>query len=446
MNTRESTHYRGAMRRLVASMTGARFFPCAVLMHFLVRAIGVWGRPAGRFPDSSGFESLSFFGENLRFWPVPLAYRIADTDGLRIALQVLAGTAAWTWLAVVLSRGSRFPRSVIVAVLLLGAVPQVTRWDLAILSESLGITLTVAAIAASVSLARRPSFSSRMVWLTAMVGCAFVRPTHLIVVIVCLVGTSWTLAVSRGRRGIFAMAVLVVIGAWGVNLQSGNTGMSVLNMYTVLMERIVTNDERWEWFVEQGMPDLPGMREATAYDFSGVLPDEVARIVELPPDQTPPSLMRVGGIELANWVRDKGWSTYARWVITHPDDTWERISSLTPAVADPPNDDFLPLENRVIVPRLLFQGWWLWALVLVAGTAAAHSRPTTRRAARAIAAMTITTLAIHSVGILASGIEHPRHGATAAVALRVLALCAAILALGGAPSGAADAHERRPSV
>lgn len=434
------------MRRLLASVTGPRFPHAAVVLHLCIRVIGVWGRPAGRFPDSSGFESLSFFGDNLRFWPVPLAYRIADTDGSRIALQVLAGTAAWTWLAMVLARGSRFPRTVTAAVLVLGTVPQVSRWDLAILSESLGISLTVAAVAATVSLARRPSFVSRAVWVTALIGCALVRPTHLLVVVACIVGAGWTLAVSRGTRGIATTAVLVLVGAWGLSLQSGNRPMSTLNMYTVLMERVVTNDVRWEWFVARGMPDVPGMREAIGYDFSGQLPAEVARIVDLPPDQAPPSLMRVGGTDLAEWVRDRGWSTYARWVVTHPDDTWERVSSLTPAVADPPNDDFLPLEHRSVVPRILFRGWWIWGLILVAGIAAAHARPATRRVARAIAAMGTVTVAVHVAGLLASGIEHPRHGATAAVALRVLAVCAAVVALGAAPSGDADEAGRRPAA
>lgn len=431
------------MRRLLASVTGPRFLHAAVALHLFVRTIGVWGRPAGRFPDSSSFENLSFLGENLRFWPVPLAYRIADTDGMRVALQVLAGTTAWAWLATVLARGSRFPRAVTAAVLVFGAVPQVSRWDLAILSESLGISLTVAAIAATVSLARRPTLASRLVWTVAMTGCAFVRPTHLLVVAACLAGAGWILVASRGTRGVATTVVLLLVGAWGVSLQVGNRSMSTLNMYTVLMERVVTNDARWEWFVARGMPDVAGMREAVGYDFSGQLPDEVARIVDLPPDQAPPSLMRVGGAELAEWVRDHGWSTYARWVVTHPGDTWERVSSLTPAVTDPPNDDFLPLEHRSLLPRLLFRGWWLWGLVLVAGVAAAHARPATRRLARAIAAMGGVTVAVHAAGILASGIEHPRHGATAAVVLRVLAVCAAVTALGSAPSGEDDGAGRR---
>lgn len=412
------------MRRFLRLPSGVRFVWFVATLYFVLRGASSYGRPAARFPDTLGYESLVFHGANDRFWPVPLAFRFAQTMGARVFLHVVIGTVAWAWLAIVLSRSSRFPRAVMSIVLITGLVPQVVRWDLAILSESIGISLAVAAVAATVWAARSPSMTSRLSWFAVVIPCAMVRPGHLVVLAVCTVGALTIVATSRGRRMVAASLILVAASTWGWSLLAGNRPTSELNLYTVLAERVVTNDATYAWFVSHGMPDIPGMRTAEGYDFTGDLPPDLATFVNLPEGQQPPALVRAGGLELATWIRAHGWRTFARWTITHPSENWSRIASLASTTLDPPNDDFLPLEPRTLVPRALFRGWWLWIIAGVAALAVGFARPGGSRSARALVAMAFTTAAVWALALLASGIEHQRHAATVAVVVRVIALAA----------------------
>jgi hypothetical protein len=58
-------------------------------------------------------------------------------------------------------------------------------------------------------------------------------------------------------------------------------------------------------------------------------------------------------------------------------------------------------------------------------------RVSRRRQFFALCAMSSCTVVVYCINLLASGIEHPRHASAAAVAIRVLALSAVVLALPG---------------
>ena len=412
------------MARFVRLPRGSWFTLSAILAYALLRGWASLGRPSASFPDSLGYETLSFSGHADRFWPVPLAYSIADSAGARVVLQVLAGAAAWGWLSVVLARRSPFPRVFTVAVLAVGLVPQVVRYDLAMLSESLSISVTVAVVAATLDTVRAPSPGARAVWFVLMCTCAMVRPVHLVVLLACTAWFAGSTLLARERRISILAIACIAAALWGGFLLRENRSTSELNLYTVLAERVITNDARYQWFVDRGMPDVPGARSAEGYDFAFRLPDDLADYVDLPEGQLPPTLVRVGGMDLAQWIRQHGWSTYARYVAEHPSDTWSRVSSLTPRVVDPPNDDFLPVDTRSVVPRWIFQGWIVWSIVgltsLIAGLVRKESEP----AARVIAAMAICGVLVHVATLLTSGIEHERHSVTIAVLLRVLVMAA----------------------
>jgi hypothetical protein len=195
----------------------------------------------------------------------------------------------------------------------------------------------------------------------------------------------------------------------------------------VLQERVITDDSRFEWFTQEGMPVSPHMREATGYDYIDQLPSDVSAIIPLPKGQVPPALMRVGGAPLAQWVHDSGWKTYVRYVVTHPSDTFSRVTSLTNATLSAPNDDFLPLENGPMIPRVLFGSWELWSIVTAGALLLVFFK--SQKDFLFLASMCVTLVAVYATTLLTSGIEHPRHSVTSAVALRLIAIVALVYAL-----------------
>jgi hypothetical protein len=415
------------MHRLRQLMRTSTFTPLAMFLAFAIRVLASIDRPIARFPDSAGYETFHFLGEIDRFWSVPFLYAFFDNDAGRVALQVVVATATWSWCALILSRMSRYTRTVLTAVLLLGISPQVVRYDLALLSESLGISFFVFTIAASLHLRKNRNTFSVIIWLVSLTLCIYTRPVHLWVLVVVLLPPIATFIAHRGRTiSLTTVALLVIAGGAFLQLRA-NSSTSALNFYTVLQERVITDDSRFDWFTQQGMPVSAGMRDATGYDFTDQFPPEVAAIIPLPEGQVPPTLMRVGGVPLAQWVQDNGWKTYAHYVLTHPADTFSRLTSLTNATLSPPNDDFLPLENGPMIPRVLFGSWELWSLLTAGALVVVFLK--SRKDFMYLASLCITLIAVYATSLLASGIEHPRHSVTSAVALRLIAVVALVYAL-----------------
>lgn len=394
--------------------------PLLVLVYAVARTAVVWGLTPQRFPDTEGYLHLDFLTPSFRLWPVPLVYALVHSDVLRVAVHVGAGVAAWGLLASVLSSGSRFPGTVRVLVLLVGLAPQVVRYDLTILSESLAISLGVATVALLVRSAERggPDLLTAVVF----VVFAMTRPQHLLLLFMVGAVVLVRAVVRRAVPGVVGIIVLCASVAGGLMLKS-NSPMSDLNMYTVLTERVLNDDARFAWFTAHGMPDVPGMREAQAYDYIEQLPADVRGYLAVPAGQAPPSLMRVGGMDLARWVHNHGWSTYARYVISHPADTRARLTALAGPTMDPANDDFLPLASRAVVPRWLFPPWELCAVVTAAGAVFLLGARNRRRVG-ALLVCAAGTFFLYAVNVMSSGIEHPRHVTLAAVLARVCVLVA----------------------
>lgn len=415
------------MRRLSQLMRTPVFTPLVIVIAFFIRASSSLGRPIARFPDSLGYETFHLFGSVDRFWPIPFLYSIVTTDTGRVLLHVVIGSSAWAWCALVLSGRSKYPRMILATVLLLGLSPQIVRYDLAILSESLGLSFMVFAVTATVDLLRRRSPLSLGIWLVAISLCANTRPVQLFVLIIALAIPLLKFVASRGRQISTSTAVLLFVLLTGFLQLRGNANTSTLNFYTVLQERIMLDDARFDWFSNHGMPVVTGMRNASGYDFSGDLPPDVSNIITLPAGQQPPTLMRVGGAELAAWVVDKGWTTYARYLVTHPHDSFSRLTSLTNETLSPPNDDFLPLDNGAMIPRVLFGSWELWSVLGLGSLVLVFLK--NRQDFAVLLGLSVAGSGVFVLSMLTSGIEHPRHAVTTAAALRLIALVAIVFAL-----------------
>lgn len=433
------------MRRLFALTQKTPQTAVAILLYAALRAGASIGRPVARFADSTGYETLRFAGSIDRFWPVPLVYHLVQSDTMRVAAQVTIGVLAWSWLSLVVARTSRFPLAVLSAVLIVGLTPQVIRYDLVILSESLGISFAAMAVAATVSLMRSSTNAARIIWCVSMTLCAMTRPVNLVVLFAC---AGWcVIRFIKSSRLTLAVptAVLGLLAVWGIVLLQGNNSTSMLNLYTVLAERVVPDDGRYAWFVAHGMPDVVGLRQSDGYDFGGPFEPALADVVTMPTGQVPPAIIRAGGVPLATWVRDHGWRTYARYVLLHPADSWSRVSRLASPTLSPRNDDFLPVDSRSIVPRAVFGDWRAWTLVGLAAMAIALLRSRSMSMVKAMSAMYALVAIVYVAGLFTSGIEHARHSVTVAVLLRVLPLVALAVSLPARTLTERDGFDDAPS-
>ena len=405
------------------------FFYIASVVAFAVRATASISYEAVRYPDSLGYDTVNFFTRTDRPWPIPFVFSLAGSDSARIVVQVILGMSAWIFLASVLSSLTRYGRTVFVLTLVLGLSPQVIRYDVAMLSESLSITFAVTAVAATLYRLRTKSMLSAVIWGTALTMCALSRPTHLIVVAVCLLPSFITFVRSRGRKVTLTTLALLTLFMAGIVSLRTTSHVSLLNMYTVISSRVLSDDNRFSWFVDHGMPNIPNMRSATGYDYAGDLPPDVAAVVQLPVDQQPPQLMRVGGVELATWLKDNGWRTLARYLITHPTDALSHASQLLEPTLNPPNGDFLPLKIGPMIPWTMFLNWQLWTLVSCAALIAGLVQRQSRSMALLIAGFLFATWSIYFVTVHTSGIEHVRHATTVSTMIRVLGLVSLVALL-----------------
>lgn len=87
------------------------------------------------------------------------------------------------------------------------------------------------------------------------------RPTHLIIAVACALVSIAVFIQSRGKRMVIATPALILLLVWGYATVNNNRSVSNLNMYTVLMDQVLRDDAQYNWFVQHGMPDIPGIRE-----------------------------------------------------------------------------------------------------------------------------------------------------------------------------------------
>lgn len=417
------------MRRALLPLRMPWFGIVISVVSLAIRALAAIGQPAQRYPDSVGYDSFSFLSQTNRPWPIPFIYSLAGSDTSRVVVQVVLGTLAWSSLAWVLSRTAKWQRTTFIATMALGLSPQIIRYDVAILSESLSISLAVFAIAATLYRSAVQSSVATAWWAISLTLCVLSRPAHLLIPAMCVVPVVWKFVASRGKKlsttGVGFIALFMV----GVFTVQQSQPMSLLNLYTVISSRVITDDQRFDWFVKQGMPNVAGMRQANGYDYVEQLPPDVADTVKLPVGQQPPTLMRVGGVELATWLTDNGWKTVAKYLVFHPKDTLQHAHMLADPTLNAPNGDFLPLQNGPMIPWTIFGTWQLWMLIFIACSGILFAKTSGRQQAVMLLSMCATTALIYLATVHTSGIEHVRHVAPYAAALRILGLSALLMAL-----------------
>jgi hypothetical protein len=227
----------------------------------VLRVFASAGLPV-RFPDTPTYLPLNFLGQDARLWTIPLVWNLADTDMLRVAVQVVFGVVAWTVLALEVGRliaDVRVRWAALALVLALGLVPQVTEWDRCLLSESLSTSLLVLLVA---SLLRVSTGRSRAP-VAAAIGITtlwiFTRQLNAILFLVLLplvLGyVAWRL---RGRERVAVAAALVLIGGWSTLALTADTRQSqaveTWNSVQIVETRIAVNPAALAFFEARGLP------------------------------------------------------------------------------------------------------------------------------------------------------------------------------------------------
>lgn len=422
--------YRMVMRRFTSLLRIGTFYVLAVCVYSAIRFMSAAGETATRFPDSLGYEHVTFIGTNERFWAVPLFYSVVHTSHQRVLLHAIVGSLAWAYLAWQIGLLARWRKTMIAAVLLIGLTPQVIHFDLAILSESLGISFAVASVAATLHLVHSHSRLATCSWLLFTTLMVFTRPTHLVVLFACAIYCVMAYVFSRKKRRKTSALILSVLSLWGFMQLSGNESQSTLNFYTVLQRRILPDDSSYAWFINNGMPDIIGIRNARGYGTVQQLDPAVREIVQLPPKQTPPMSMVIGGSSLAEWVKSRGWSTYSSYVLAHPSSIRSIFAKRTSQSLSASTEAFLPTQSHSFVPRQIFNPWWAWSMILFSSLLITWFSRARAVVARALTVSTLLASVVFVLSLLMSAIEYERHSVTVAVILRVLALASFAAATG----------------
>jgi hypothetical protein len=161
---------------------------------------------------------VSFTGHSPRLWGAPLLFSLFSSDRARATAQWMIATAAWASVALVLSTlVRRFAVKITLAslTLLLALTPQVASWDLAILSESLSISLGLITFACLIGFARDGSRVLLSIGIVSGLWWTFTRPEIRLFVALVAAMLVWIAVRSRAHRRPASIAALLLVGAIG---------------------------------------------------------------------------------------------------------------------------------------------------------------------------------------------------------------------------------------
>ncbi|NDD97971.1 MAG: hypothetical protein EBZ93_10800, partial [Actinobacteria bacterium] len=244
-------------------------FTIAVLI-FVMRVVGpLWraGMPSF-FPDSASFLKVARLGPfSPEFWfterPVgmPLVFWLVGFDVRWLAVvqstayAVAAAFLCATLLRVLSSRWLAWAASALVASI--AAQPRFALWCVEALSESLGLTTSVIALAFWIAFANHPSRRMLTISSVATAAWALTRDSHglpLMIVVMALAFGTWRLREPAMRRT--ALRCTLALGltfAYVVVSQ----GVSNRNQYPLMNNvglRILPDESMTNSFVDKGMP------------------------------------------------------------------------------------------------------------------------------------------------------------------------------------------------
>jgi hypothetical protein len=409
------------------------------LVYVVLRLVVVLSvrRTFGDFPDSSTYRQaatgpeysyLSFAGNAMRPFTVPLLYTVLPNDGARVTAQLVLSVAGWLTLAGVVAsvlQDRRVRVAAFVAVLFFGSTYLVTTWDLAIASESLTITLGVFSLAAWLRFGARPTGWSAVAVVVTTTLWMFTRAQAFPLVLLLAVGVlAWSFRGDGRLHKVAVAGLLGLVAVWGfVSVKNQEHSYAARNGQGVgifsetfalnLRFRILPDAAATAWFREQGMPDpagLEGHRRATLAedDWAG----------------WPAFFDRYrADAELTAWVDDHGQAALTRYVLQHPAAMARQFGGDLPDVLVPDRASVAYVDSPVVlgpldrvatpyadsgVPGLPIL-WLLVGCIAMAVIAATRRRPVAWSTLTVAGGLLVISLAGIFLGWLGSPVEFARH-------------------------------------
>jgi len=325
-----------AVERLIALLKSQAFW--AVAIFAVVFAVGVPPvQDARLWPDSG-----SYLGQSSARMPVyPLIASTFENRYAVVLFQFVLSICAWCWFGWVVGRAP----GVLFACLFAISAP-IVMWDLAVLSESVCISLLVASLAATVLLYRRWSPSRFASWAAIVLLFALTRTTNMFLVPFLALPF-----VVKGRRQLLLALSTVLIASLIADVYSRTAGASLrrLSLINVYTGRIMLKPENYGYFVERGMPLVAEMEPFVRKTGRS----NARALFEACP-------------EFATWFDRYGATTYYKYLVTQPANyKWPWLS-----VVD--NVNFIDFDyvDGTLAKRVYFHlihyylivylPWWIW--------------------------------------------------------------------------------------
>jgi hypothetical protein len=273
----------------------------------VLRLSATIGSPITAYPDSPSYFVFKLWG-GVRFPVITAIYALVGDHRALVTLQAVFGALSWSLAAVVagalvMPRGIRYGFQI--AVLLLGLTLPMTRFDNALLSESLSISIAVLLAALFLRLACRPSTRLAIVVFVVAAVWALIRQNNAQLILIAAVAVLVLGLCGAHRRMAAGMAAgFVLLGLLGLLLANSNNQIEQYNTAQLLDRRVVHNPARNAWFRAHGMPNAEA---AVARQQALAGSDTVDSIISLQHDPI-----------FGAWLLDKGPSTYFHYLVTHP--------------------------------------------------------------------------------------------------------------------------------
>jgi len=379
-----------------------------VLAFVALRLYATLGADIGRSGDTPGYFELGLWGAR-RFPVMTSLYTLVDAPRAIVTIQAVVGAACWATAAVVV--GALVGRGwislgLIAAVLGLGLTTPITRFDSALVSESIAISLAVLLTALLLRLSCHPSRRGAIAVLVVVLLWTFTRQSNPMIVLLVAALVLIVPGALRPRRfSLRFTGALAVIACAGLVLASSNTVVQEVNTAQVLQRRII-GEAHEAWFIERGMP-------ATGQE-----------ILRTPPASRrgSRSLLR-DDPEFRRWLHEDGMRVYAQFLVTHP-----AYVITTPVEDAYPVKSFLTGTDgsvryggtRTVVPRPIEALYWprtarelaLAALVAIPLSLAGVVICLRRRRVPEVGPMALCLLAVAAANVLVvthtAGATYPR--------------------------------------